>query len=302
MVTTPRNLQPRLSATEEAVAKRSAAWLSIIAAAFLIALKGSAGWMTGSVSVLASLLDSGMDIFASTLNFFAVRAASNPADEEHHYGHGKAESLGGLFQAVVIGASGVFLMWEAVNRIREQHETRSEWVGIVTMIVAIGVSAALVSKLRRVARETESPALSSDALHYATDIYINIGVLLALGITLLTGWRLADPLISIAIALYILWSAASVGRESIDLLMDKRLPADVDEVIAGIVGRYREEGVVGFHNLRTRRAGAERFVDLHLEIERHKTFEEAHELTVKVLRNIEEEVPRATVNVHTDPV
>jgi ferrous-iron efflux pump FieF len=124
-------------------------------------------------------------------------------------------------------------------------ETSSEWVGIATMTIAIGVSAALVAKLRRVARETDSPALSSDAAHYVTDIYINIGVLVALAVTLLTGWRLADPLISIAIGLYILISAAGIGHESIEILMDKRLPAEIDEIIASIVGRYRDQGVVG---------------------------------------------------------
>ena len=285
----------------DAILKSSTARLSIYAAAFLIAIKMGAGWLTASISVWASLLDSVMDIFASSLNYVAVRIASRPADEDHLYGHGKVESLAGLFQALVIGLSGTFLISEAVHRIRAPHPTKSEAIGIVSMLVAIAVSIALVVRLRRVGRETDSPALTSDAVHYATDVYINLGVLGALVVTIITGWRLVDPLVSIAIAIYILWSAAHVAYESINVLMDRRLPADVDETVAQVVRRYESQGVLGFHDLRTRRSGSLRFVDLHLEILRTKGFEEAHELTVQVIRAIEAELPRTRVQIHSDP-
>jgi ferrous-iron efflux pump FieF len=286
--------------TEEA-AKASAARLSILAAAFLITLKTVTGFLTGSISVWASLLDSTMDIFASTINYFAVRAATRPADEDHTYGHGKAESLAGLFQAIVIAGSGIFLVYESIKRIINPNRTKSEWLGVMTMLVAVGVSIALVARLRRVARETESPALQADATHYVTDIFTNLGALLALAIIGLTPWQIADPVISIAIAFYILLSAVSVGRESIDVLMDRRLPLDVDEQIAAVVKRYIDQGVLGFHDLRTRRSGSQKFIDLHLEVERHMQLEEAHAVTVKVLRAIQAEIPRARVHIHTDP-
>jgi ferrous-iron efflux pump FieF len=290
-----------LHTQEETAMKISAARLSIIVAVLLIALKTVSGWVTGSLSVWASLVDSVLDLFASTLNFIAVRAASRPADEDHPYGHGKAESLTSLFQAIVIGASGMFIVWEAVHRIQVPHQTRSELVGIVSMIVAIAASIWLVRILRRAAFETESPALSSDALHYTADIYINASVLIALLITLFTQWKLADPLISLAIAFYILRSAFVLARESIDVLMDRKLPTEVDKKVAEIVSRYRNDGVQGFHNLRTRRSGSQRFVDLHLEVDRSKQFEEAHDLTVKILRAIEAEIPRSKAHIHTDP-
>jgi len=286
---------------KEVALKSSTARLSIYAAAFLIALKSGTGWLTASISVWASLLDSVMDIFSSTLNYIAVRIASRPADEDHLYGHGKVESLAGLFQALVIGSSGAFVIWEAVHRIREPHPTQSEGIGIASMVIAVVVSVALVMRLRRVARETDSPALSSDAVHYATDIYINLGVLAALAVTILTGWRLIDPIISIVIAIYILWSAVRVAFESVNVLMDRKLPEDVDELVATVVNRYTADGVLGFHDLRTRRSGSLRFVDLHLEVQRDKKFEEAHELTVKVIRAIEAELPRTRVQIHTDP-
>lgn len=290
-----------ISDAREERAKVRAAQLSILAAAFLVALKTATGFLTGSLSVWASLLDSTMDIFASLINFFAVRAASRPADEDHAYGHGKAESLAGLFQSVVIAASGLFLIWEAARRLMAPHPTSSELIGVGVMLIAIFVSVGLVMLLRRVARETESPALLSDSLHYATDIYTNSGALLALVIILLTGWLIVDPIISIAIALYILWSAFGVGREAVDVLMDKRLPSDIDEKVASIVASFRDQGVLGFHDLRTRRSGSQKFIDIHLEIERDKRLEDAHAVAVRVLRTIEAEIPRTRVYVHTDP-
>lgn len=287
--------------SRETALKTSTARLSIYAAAFLIALKTGTGWVTASISVWASLLDSVMDIFASSLNYCAVRISARPADEDHLYGHGKVESLAGLFQALVIGLSGTFLISEAIHRMRQPRPTQSEALGIASMVIAILVSIGLVIRLRKVARETDSLALGSDALHYATDVYINLGVLGALAMTMITGWQLADPLVSIAIAVYILWSAAHVAYESINVLMDRRLPPDVDETVALIVSRYEPEGVLGFHDLRTRRSGSLRFVDLHLEVQRDKKFEEAHELTVKVIRAIEAELPRTRVQIHTDP-
>ena len=293
----------RIAAThrEEAAAKNSAARLSILAAAFLIIIKTITGFLTGSISVWASLLDSAMDIFASVVNFFAVRAASRPADEDHTYGHGKAESLAGLFQALVITASGIFLIYEAIQRIRQPHEITSEWLGIGTMVIAIIVSLALVARLRKVARKTESPALASDAVHYASDIYTNGSALVALVIIYFTGWKIVDPIISIAISLYILWSAFTVGREAVDILMDRRLPLEIDEQVGEIVSRYKDQGVFGFHDLRTRRSGSLKFIDLHLDVERRLTFEQAHAVSVRVLREIEAVISRSRVSIHTDP-
>jgi ferrous-iron efflux pump FieF len=291
----------RIKITSDAEAKSSAARLSMLAAGFLIAVKTATGVITGSISVWASLLDSTMDIFASAINYFAVRAASRPADEDHSYGHGKAESLAGLFQSLVIAASGIFLIYESIRRIINPNPTKSEWVGILTMIVAVLVSVALVARLRRVARETESPALQADATHYVTDIYSNASALLALVIVGLTPYQIADPIISLGIAFYILWSAVTVGRDSIDVLMDRRLPLQVDEQVAEVVGRYRDQGVLGFHDLRTRRSGSQKFIDLHLEVERDMRLQEAHDVTVRVLRAIEAEIPRARVQIHTDP-
>lgn len=285
----------------EAKLKASAARLSVSAAAFLIALKTVTGLLTGSISVWASLLDSAMDIFASAINYFAVRAASAPPDEDHRYGHGKAESLAGLFQSFVICASGLVLLWEAVRRVITPRPTESEWLGVGTMAIACGVSFALVARLRQVARKTDSPALAADAVHYATDVYTNGAALFALLLVALTGWTLADPLISILISAFILKSAVDVARDSVNVLMDRRLSRDVDAQVASVVEGFRAEGVLGFHDLRTRRSGSHKFIDLHLEVEANQTLQQAHDLSVRVLRAIEAEIPRSRVQIHTDP-
>jgi ferrous-iron efflux pump FieF len=289
------------AATSEAKLKSSAARLSVAAAAFLIALKTLTGVLTGSISVWASLLDSAMDIFASIINYFAVRAASAPPDEDHRYGHGKAESLAGLFQSFVICASGLVLLWEAVRRVITPRPTMSEWLGVGTMAIACGVSFALVARLRSVARKTDSPALNADAVHYATDVYTNGAALFALLLVALTGWTLADPLISLLISGFILWSAVDVARDSVNVLMDRRLPRDIDAKVAAVVEGFRDQGVLGFHDLRTRRSGSLKFIDLHLEVEADQTLQQAHDLTVRVIDAIKKEVPRSRVQIHTDP-
>ncbi|MFN2453948.1 MAG: cation diffusion facilitator family transporter [Pyrinomonadaceae bacterium] len=286
---------------EETARKTSAARLSIFVAAFLILLKTSTGFLTGSISVWASVLDSSTDLIASIVNLIVVHAAARPADEDHAYGHGKAESLGSLFQSLAIAASGIFLIYEAVRRLIVPHEMQSGAVGVAAMIVAILVSLLLAARLKKVARETESPALESDAAHYSIDVYTTAGALLALLITTLTDWKAADSIISIVISVYILWSAVSVARESIDVLMDRYLGFDVGELVAHVVNDFEEKGVRGFHELRTRRSGSQKFIDLHLEVDRHKTFQEAHDLTVTVIHEIEAQVPRARVHIHTDP-
>lgn len=285
----------------EARLKASAARLSVAAAAFLIALKTLTGVLTGSISVWASLLDSTMDIFASAINYYAVRAASVPPDEDHRYGHGKAESLAGLFQSFVISVSGLLLLFEAIRRVLIPHPTASEWLGVGTMAVACGVSFLLVARLRTVARKTDSPALTADAVHYATDVYTNGAALVALLVVALTGWTLADPLISILISGFILWSAVDVAREAVNVLMDKQLPSEVDAQVARVVESFRDEGVLGFHDLRTRRSGSHKFIDLHLEVEADQTLQQAHDLSVRVLRAIQTEIPRSRVQIHTDP-
>lgn len=289
-------------ATEEELGRRRgrAAATSVAVAVGLVVLKTVAGIVTGSLSLLASAVDSLTDIFASTVNFFAIRAAARPADREHAYGHGKAEGLAGLFQGAVIGVSGVYLAYESVLRILRPTPLESEAVGVAVMVVSIVSSFVLVRYLRRVARETSSLALEADSTHYAIDVISNGGVLLLLVVVRITKIPILDPLVSLAISGYILYAAYHVLKESIDHLMDRSLDDAVHDRIRAIA--LGHASVLGVHDLRTRSAGAKSFVELHLEMDGEQSLRTAHDAAVAVLRVIEAEIPGCKVFVHTDPV
>jgi ferrous-iron efflux pump FieF len=294
---------PETSAThEESHGRRrtGAAAVSIAVAAGLVVLKLVAGLMTNSLSLLASAVDSLTDIFASTVNFFAIRAASRPADADHAYGHGKAEGLAGLFQSVVISASGLYLGYEGVRRLIEPEPLRAEVVGIVVMAISMVASMLLVRFLRRVARETRSIALEADSLHFSTDVLANAGVLVLLVLVKLTGIPALDPIASLAISAYIVYAASGVMRDSIDQLMDRALPDDIHELVREIALTHAD--VAGVHDIKSRSSGPRRFIEIHLEIDGSKSLQDAHDASVRVLRHIEREIPGSKVFVHTDPV
>jgi ferrous-iron efflux pump FieF len=280
--------------------KQSTALLSLAVASSLATLKLVAGVLTGSVSVLASLADSLLDLFASLLNYLAIRKAAVPADADHAYGHGKAESLAGLFQAVVIGGSGAYLIYVSIRRLVHPVPLAHEGVGLAVMAVSIVASWLLVRRMRKVAASTGSVALEADSLHYATDVLTNLGVIVSLGLHQGLGVRLADPLISLAIAAYVLASAWQILRKSVDDLMDHQLPEPEIARITGVVAGFAPE-VIGYHDLRTRQAGSHVFIDLHLDIPGDRSFEQAHRVTEAVVRALEQAFPRATVTAHSDP-
>jgi ferrous-iron efflux pump FieF len=280
--------------------KQRTALLSVSVAASLASLKLLAGLWTGSVSVLASLADSVLDLFASGLNFLAIRKAAVPADRDHAWGHGKAESLAGLFQSAVVGSSGLYLVYVAIRRLIVPVPLEHEVSGVLVMSVSIVATYWLVRRMRRVARQTGSVALGADSLHYATDVLTNLSVIVSLGLHALFGIRMADPIISLGIAAYVLSSAAQIMRSSIDDLMDRQLSQAHIEHITRLVGSFAPE-VVGYHDLRTRQAGSHVFIDLHLDIPRDKSFEAAHRITERVIRSLERTFPAAVVTAHSDP-
>ena len=227
---------------------RRATNFAVAAAASMIAGKLGAWLVTDSVSLLSSLADSVMDVLASLINLFAVRQALQPADREHRFGHGKAEPLAGLGQAVFITASAIFLIVEAVGRIMEPEPIERAPVGIGVMVFAILVTTALVAYQRRVVRLTGSTAIKADSLHYASDILTNIGVIAALALAMTVGWGLADPIIAIAIAGVIIHAAVRVAWSAIEQLMDHELPEADRERIRRIVLEHPE--VLDCHDLR----------------------------------------------------
>jgi len=271
---------------------------SVITASFLIVVKLAAWYVTGSVSLLASLVDSVMDSFASLINLFAIRYSLQPADEEHRFGHGKAEPLAGLAQAAFIAGSAIFLVFHAVDRLRFAHQLEHVGIGIGVMVLAIVMTVLLLIIQRYVIRKTNSTAIRADSLHYATDLLTNISILLALYLSTL-GWIWADPVFAIGVAIYIFYSAFHIGQESFQQLMDRELPDDILQKIQATAMGH--PAVKSTHEMRTRQSGHTKFVQLHLVLDDDMTLRQAHAIADKVEAEIKAFLPGAEVIIHQDP-
>ncbi len=264
----------------------------------LIVGKLAAALLTGSLSVLAALVDSMMDAAASIINLLAVHYALQPPDHDHRFGHGKAEPLAGLAQAAFITGSAVFLILHAVDRLMHPQPLRDELVGVGVLVFSMVATGALLLFQHSVIRRTQSTAIRADALHYATDLLTNGATIVALGLTML-GWPIMDPLFAIGIALYILYSAGRIGHESVQLLMDRELPPEVHNRIKEIV--CNQPLVLGVHDVRTRRSGQTYFIQLHLMLDDQMPLVEAHRVADDVEAAILAVFPNADVLIHEDP-
>lgn len=275
-----------------------AAWTATLVATFLLIVKIAAWWMTGSVSLLASVVDSLLDIAASVVNLIVVRYALQPADHEHAFGHGKAESLAALAQAMFISGSACFLILNGVERFFRPHELQSPEYGIYVSVFAMLVTFALVMFQRYVVKKTSSQAIAADSLHYQTDLYMNAAVIVALGLSWF-GFKQADAIFAIGIGIYILYSAFHMAYQAIQTLLDRKLP---DEELTQIrTVSLSVDGVLGVHQLRTRMAGPVRFIQLHLELEDNIPLIEAHHISDRVEEKLCRIFPDADVLIHQDP-
>ncbi|WAG79845.1 cation diffusion facilitator family transporter [Metapseudomonas furukawaii] len=277
---------------------RLATRASLSVAITLVVAKGVAWAMSGSVSLLAGLTDSLLDSVASLLNLLAVRYALKPADDDHRYGHGKAEALAGLAQSLFIGVSAVLVATQAYERLKNPHPLEAEALGIGVMLFSLVLTTALLMVQRHVIRATGSTAIRADALHYRSDLLLNGGILVALVLTGL-GWQQADSLFGLGIAAYILWSAISIARESVSVLMDEELSTDITDDMHRLACSI--PGVLGAHDLRTRVSGSHWYVQLHLELPGELPLSHAHALCEQAAAAITAHYPKAEVLVHADP-
>jgi ferrous-iron efflux pump FieF len=276
-----------------------AALASLSVTVFLIALKFVAYIATDSVSMLASLADSGLDFFASMINLVAVRSSLTPPDREHCFGHGKAEPLAGLAQGAFIAGSATFLIIEAVSRLTQPHVIERETVGFIVMGIAIAATIGLVGYQRMVVAKTASLAISSDQSHYTSDLVTNIGVVVSLILSAQLGWKYADPIIAIAIALFLAWTSWGVFRASSDQLMDHELPDEDRAKIKSLVMRHAD--VRNLHDLRTRASGLNTFIQFHIELDADISLTRAHEISDAVEADVMEAFPKAEILIHQDP-
>jgi ferrous-iron efflux pump FieF len=279
---------------------RRATYASVVVAIFLVAIKLGAYLVTGSMAMLSTLIDSALDVAASLINLVAVRMSLTPADQEHRFGHYKAEPLAGLGQATFVMGSALFLAVEASRSLWAPRVVENSMVGVGVMGVSIILTFALVAYQRYVVRQTGSLAINADSLHYWGDVLVNLGVIAALLLTTQSGWSQADPLFALIIAAYILRSAWKIAGNALDQLMDRELPEKDRGYISELA--LSHPSAMGFHDLRTRAAGQWVFIQFHLGLKGHLSLQQAHQIAKEVEAKILQEFPHAEVIIHQDPV
>ncbi|MDQ6952549.1 MAG: cation diffusion facilitator family transporter [Mariprofundaceae bacterium] len=288
-----------LSPEEAGKWMKRATYASASVAGLLITAKLVAWMWIDSVSLLATLLDSCLDAVASLITLFAVRHALEPADAEHRFGHGKAESLAGLAQSMFITGSALFLILEAFSRFFHPQPLEDVGIGLAVMIFSIVATLALLSFQRLVIRKTGSVAIQADAMHYKTDLYMNMSVLLAL-LLAFYGWSGFDAVFALGIGVFILYSAWEIIQLALKDLMDQELSDDERENIHQIIINHPK--TLGVHDLRTRKSGTTLFIQLHLELDDHLPLIEAHAISDEVEAALLAVYPNAEIIIHEDPM
>jgi ferrous-iron efflux pump FieF len=276
-----------------------AATASVSMAACLLLLKGYAAWATGSVAMLGSLADTALDLVTSLITLYGVRLAAMPADRDHRFGHGKAEAIAALFQVGIITFSAFGIAWRAVQRLAHGDTTAHAEYGIAASIVAIAATLALVLYQRRVIARTGSVAIKTDYAHYSSDLLLNGSVIVALLLDQYLGFRSADPILGLAIAGWLIWSAWRASAHAIDQLMDKEWPEEKRRRFIEVAARHPE--LKGIHDLRTRSSGMHDFVQFHVWVDPDMTVAEVHKVMDEVEHKLEAEFPGCEVLIHPDP-
>jgi len=291
---------PVKSLVHRITTKKSAAALSVLSNACLILLKLAAGIITGSVSLIAEAVHSLMDLAAALIAYFSVRVADKPADTDHPYGHGKIENVSGLAEGLLIFIAAGIIVYEAIRKIIYGVVLEFLYLGIVVMAVSIVINILVSRHLKKVAIERDSLALEADALHLSTDVITMSGVLLALILVKLTGISILDPIAAVIVAVLICWAAFRITRKSLSGLMDAKLPKEEEEKIKAIIMDHGRQ-LVGFHNLRTRKVGSVRQIDLHMVMPRQSNLVEVHDICDHIESDIKANFPEMNITIHAEP-
>lgn len=285
--------------------KTQVAALSVASNIFLTFAKVVIGLVSGSVSILSEGIHSGMDLLASFIALFSVRQSGKPADSRHAYGHGKIENVSGTIEAILIFAAALMIIIEAVKKIREiitgvGGNVDNLGLGLLVMGISAAINLFVSAQLMKVAKRTDSVALEADALHLRTDVYASAGVFLGLLLIAITGWDIIDPLIALLVALMIIKAAFELTKEAFFPLVDASLPDEERNIIVEVL-HYHAEEFVEFHKLRTRKAGPERHVDLHLVVDKYTSVADVHELCDLIEQEIKLKLKETHVLIHAEP-
>lgn len=276
-----------------------AALASVAVATTLLVLKAVATWQTGSVAMLGSLADTTLDLVASLVTLGGVRWAAMPADQDHRFGHGKAEALAALFQVTLIAMAALGLAWESLHRLGGAHATRAPETGIGVSIIAILLSLVLVLYQKRVIAATGSLAIGTDNLHYQSDFFLNLSVIVGLVLDYYTGLHGIDPLFGLGIAVWLGWGAWNSASHAVDHLMDKEWSVEERQRFLAVASRHPL--LRGIHDMRTRSSGAARFVQFHASVDPDMSVREAHRVMDEIEASLRKEFPGVEILIHPDP-
>lgn len=281
--------------------QKKATVVSSSVAAFLTLMKFVVGIASGSVAVLASAVDSILDMFVSLFNYFAISNSEKPADDTFNYGRGKVEALASVIEGVIITISGLFLLYTAVEKYFSNEKSTYLDISLIVMIISLFVTIMLVAYLNAVAKKTDNMVIKADALHYKTDVWVNGAVLISLVAVWATGWEIVDIIVGAAISVFIIYSAYELIQEGVLVLLDRALD---DELVEKIEQTFKDEKTVNdYHMLKTRTAGNDIFVDVHLVFDCVISLMDAH----RAADNIEDKIKQFdtnknwVINIHMDP-
>jgi len=287
--------------------KSNVALLSVTSNTSLVILKLVAGMMIGSVSVISEAIHSGMDLLAAIIALFAVRKSGKPADEDHPFGHGKVENISGTLEAFLIFLAAIWIILEAVKKLKDPEPMDEAWLGIAVMLVSVVANIIVSMRLFHVGKETDSVALMADAWHLRTDVYTSLGVFGGLTVIFIGGFVLpgvnlqwVDPVAAIGVALLIMRTAYHLTVESARDLVDVGLPLEEVEEIGRHIRAFAPT-IRGFHRLRTRKAGASRFVEFHIRVDASMSVDESHRIADMITCSIKQHYPGTTVTIHIEP-
>jgi len=291
--------KPLITTEERSRLTARAAVASTAMAITLIAMKSWAAFQTGSMAMLGSLADSGLDLVASLIVLLGVRVAAQPADHEHRFGHGKAEALAALVQIILITLSALFIGVRSIQRLLSGAETGAAELGIGVSIVAIVLTIVLITYQRHVVRRTGSLAIGTDRLHYSSDLLLNGSVILALVLDQYAGFVGADAIFGLLIALWLMWGAWSAPSHALDQLMDREWPDELRERFLAAAKEYPE--LAGLHDFRTRTSGTHNFAQFHVWVPAHWTVQEAHDRLDRAEEDLQRRFPDTEILIHVDP-
>jgi len=277
------------------------AWLSIAAAVATMALKGVAYLLTGSVGLLSDALESLVNLAGALMALAMLTVAARPPDEEHAYGHGKAEYFSAGAEGALIVIAALSIAVAAVDRLMHPRPLQQLGLGLTVSVVAGLLNLAVALVLLRASRRHRSATLQASAHHLLTDVWTTVGVLIGVGAVALTGWLTLDPLVALAVAANIVWTGGRILRDSVAGLMDAALPAGEQRLLHDLLRRYAAEGVE-YHALRTRRAGAQRFVSLHVLVPPTWSVQQGHDMLERIEADIRDALPPVTVLTHLEPL